>query len=171
MLECSSCQSRFVGVYLLEMVSQDIWPCKKETLNWRQRRQQGSHPRKWFPQSERMCMPGRNEPQKGGNPEFSAVNARCGGLVAIKHRKMSLKVLHFPGCGHLITRTVLQIPACGGCHCTENAGKFRDLERLGRPIALKLRQSRGIVCLPFHLLAFKGLLWPHFQRNACLPLS
>ena len=50
----------------------DIWPSNKETLNWTQWCHKFSHPRKWFPQSEMMCMPRRNEPQKGGNPEFSA---------------------------------------------------------------------------------------------------
>ena len=54
-------------------------------------------------------MPRRNEPQKVGNPEFSAVNARCGGLVAVK-----LKVLQIPGFGRLIALKVLQIPAFGG---------------------------------------------------------
>ena len=58
-------------------------------------------------------MPRRNEPQKGGNPEFSAVNARCGGLVAVKHCKNSLKVLLNPGCERLIALKVLQIPAFG----------------------------------------------------------
>ena len=149
----------------------DIWPSNKETLNWTQWCHKFSHPRKWFPQSEMMCMPRRNEPQKGGESRvFSCQRTMWGPRCRQTLQKFTQGAANSRIWAPHCTKSAAN-SSIWGCHCTENAVKFQDFKRLGRLIALKMRQTRGIGCLLSHILEFKGLFWQHFQCNPCLPLS